>query len=84
MALNIKDSETDRLARELAKATGGTITDTVRRGIEERLARVRAAATLQSHKDDLTELIARGRQRATLDDRPSDEIIGYDDRGLTR
>lgn len=37
MALNIKDPKTDRLARELAAATGESITIAVRRAIEERL-----------------------------------------------
>jgi len=45
MALNIKDPETDRLARELAAATGESITVAARRAIEERLERVRARAT---------------------------------------
>ena len=41
MALNIKDPETDRLARELAQATGESITEATRVAIAERLARVR-------------------------------------------
>ena len=39
MALNIKDPDTDRLARELAAATGESITVATRQAIEERLAR---------------------------------------------
>ena len=42
MALNIEDPETDRLARELAQATGESITEAAKTAIEERLARVRA------------------------------------------
>ena len=38
MALNIKDSDTDRLARELAAVTGESITVATRQAIEERLA----------------------------------------------
>lgn len=30
----------------------------------------------------LDEIITRGRARATVDTRPEDEILGYDDRGL--
>jgi antitoxin VapB len=33
VALNIKDAETDRLARELAAETGESITEAVRRAI---------------------------------------------------
>ena len=34
MALSIKDPETDRLARALAKATGESLTDAIRRALE--------------------------------------------------
>ncbi|MDQ3382985.1 MAG: type II toxin-antitoxin system VapB family antitoxin, partial [Actinomycetota bacterium] len=42
MALNIKDPVTDRLARELARATGESITVSLRVAIEDRLRRIRA------------------------------------------
>ena len=40
MALSIKDPETDRLARALAEATDESITEAIRRALEERLTRV--------------------------------------------
>lgn len=61
MALNIKDTETDRLARELAAATGESITVAARRALEERLQRVRARAAVQPAQHQLDELVARGR-----------------------
>ena len=82
MALNIKDVETDRLARQLAAETGETITVAARRAIEERLARVRARKATAPEADELRALIARGRGRPILDDRPAEEILGYDDKGL--
>lgn len=82
MALNIKDAETDRLARELAAETGESITVAARRAIEERLARVRARARSAVASDDLHAIIARGRARALLDDRSAEAILGYDDDGL--
>lgn len=82
MALNIKDEETDRLARELAVATGESITVAARRAIEERLARVRARQNALPAADELRALILRGRARAVLDDRSPDQILGYDDHGL--
>ena len=83
MALNIKDPDTDRLAWELAAATGESITEAARRAIEERLDRVRARARVTS-LDSLGAIIARGRARPYLDDRSDDEILGYDDQGLPR
>ena len=81
MAINIKDPETDRLARELAELTGLPITTALREAIEEKLAatRARQAAT---KTPGLEAIIARGRSRRTLDDRPPEEILGYDERGL--
>lgn len=82
MALNIKDPETNRLARELAAATGESMTEATRRAIEERLLRVRARSTAVAADDVLHAIVARGRARATLDQRSAEEILGYDERGL--
>lgn len=41
MRLNIKNPETDRLARELAAATGESITAAVTAAVRERLQRIR-------------------------------------------
>ncbi|QOR71651.1 type II toxin-antitoxin system VapB family antitoxin [Ruania alkalisoli] len=80
MALNIKDPETDRLARELADRMGVSITAALKAALTDRLART-------TPKVDVvyTSLVAvgeRGRARAVLDDRPVDQIITYDDHGL--
>ncbi|MBV9100919.1 MAG: type II toxin-antitoxin system VapB family antitoxin [Candidatus Dormibacteraeota bacterium] len=40
MSLNIKNPETERLARELATATGETVTQAVTMAVRERLDRV--------------------------------------------
>ena len=82
MALNIKDPQTDRLARELAQATGESITVATRQAIEERLARVRARALVAPRNDEIRELIARGRTRQTLDNRDANAILGYDTNGF--
>ena len=79
MALNIKDPETDRVARELAASTGETITMALRRAIEERLDRVRLE---RQHKvPDLQGIIERGRARLTATN-SEDEILGYGPDGL--
>lgn len=82
MALNIKDPEADRLVRALADATGESITVAARRAFAERLDRVRAQVTAPDVQSDLEAIISRGRDRATLDARSADEIIGYDEHGL--
>lgn len=41
MALHINDSETDKLARELARETGESLTVAVNQAVKERLGRVK-------------------------------------------
>lgn len=84
MALNIKDADTDRLARELAAATGESITEAARIAIRERLDRVRARAAARNAAPSLSDIIARGRSLPVIDDRPAEEILGYDEDGLAR
>lgn len=81
MALNIKDQETDRLARELSAATGQTITVAVREAIKAQLAVVQQR-NRRAQRNVLTDVIERGRARAFIDHRSADEILGYDDDGL--
>lgn len=84
MALNIKDVEADRLARELAARTGETLTETVIQALRERLNR-HCAKTAQPHVSD--EIMAISRRAARLPrhtGRTPDDIIGYDEHGLPR
>jgi len=82
MALNIKHSEADRLARELARRQGRSITDVVINALEAELARERKRAP----SPDLVErLLAIGRHYSALPDRDkrsADEILGYDEHGI--
>ncbi|MDR0627094.1 MAG: type II toxin-antitoxin system VapB family antitoxin [Bifidobacteriaceae bacterium] len=82
MALNIKDPETDRLARELATEAGESITEATKTALIERLERLRAAEGADSLYARLMAISARGRARPVLDDRTPDEIIGYNDIGV--
>ncbi|GAB3170386.1 type II toxin-antitoxin system antitoxin VapB30 [Myceligenerans halotolerans] len=80
MVLNIKDPETDGLARELARETGESITTALRTAVRDRLAAVRAQQAAKP--SGLDEIIARGRARRNLDLRSAEEILGYDEHGL--
>ena len=82
MALSIKDRETERLARELAKRTGESLTLATRRALEERLRRVGGAARRASLLEDLAEIRRRWSALPVVDPRSADEIIGYDRNGL--
>ncbi len=84
MTLSIKDPEADRLAREVAKAMGGTITEAVLESLREK--RKQQERRRKSQKDDLVERVMEiGRRCAAspiLDDRSEDEILGYDEHGI--
>jgi antitoxin VapB len=84
MALNIKSPETDRLARELAALTGESITTAVTRALEERLAlerRARDAGKKELLRERLREIQAVFAEAPVLDDRPAEELLGYNERG---
>lgn len=82
MPLNIKHPEADRLARELAAATGETLTEAVLNALRERLERQRRSKRTLRAKDVLRETRERLSKYPVLDTRTPDEILGYDERGL--
>jgi antitoxin VapB len=83
MALNIKDPETDRLARELAARTGKSITEAVKTALRDSLKR-RPARTPVRLSDEIMEISRRAAKLPHRTDRTSEEIIGYDEHGIPR
>lgn len=84
MALNIKNDEAHRMARELAEARGTTLTEAVASALKAALE-----ATVETSEPDLLVAELREIQRfvADLPDRDTrdpDEILGYDASGLPR
>ncbi|TDR93375.1 type II toxin-antitoxin system VapB family antitoxin [Enterovirga rhinocerotis] len=67
MALSIKTDEADRLARELSRLTGETMTEAITRAMRERLERLRAAE--EARKDYVSRMEAFVRARAGRYDR---------------
>ena len=84
MALNIRNSETERLAAELARQTGETKTEAVTKAIKDRLARLRRERSKRRLADELEAIAAHCARLPVLDARSPDEILGYDDGGLPR
>jgi len=82
MPLSIKNPVTERLARQLARETGQPITLAIQQSLEESLKRLpdrRRGRTMSARIDDI---LRRVDALPTMDTRPLDEILGYDDRGL--
>ena len=82
MPLNIRNPEAERLAAELARRTGESKTDAVIVALRERLERVRRARRHRRLADELTDIAAHCASLPVRDGRSTDEILGYDDRGL--
>ncbi len=79
MALTIESVEADRLARELAAETGESLEDAVVNALRERLAQYQRDAHVDRVIKEMQDRVAKP---PVLDDRPADEILGYDDWGL--
>jgi antitoxin VapB len=82
MALNIKNAATYRLVRELAEATGESLTEAVTTAVRERLDRVRS---VDAEIEDILELVDRIRERVPADffDVDVDGLL-YDEHGLPK
>ena len=84
MSMNIKNPETHKLARELAEATGESVTEAVTTAVRERLERVRRPDREALRK----KLVAISKRSAAAMTEPYksrnwDEYL-YDERGLPK
>ena len=82
MALNIKNEEAHRLARELAEATGSSLTEAVTVALRQMLS-----SETQSQEPDLllqevAEIQCFVADLPDRDPRSAEEILGYDAAGL--
>lgn len=84
MALNIKNAEVERLAHELAAATGESLTAAVRMALRERLAALSVPPERAVLQEEITQIQAFVASLPDRDTRGPDEILGYDDHGLPR
>ena len=83
MALNIKNPKAHKLAEELAAVTGESLTTSVVKALEERLARVRQTRRKKSLAEELNEIGRRLSKCPVYDDRTLEEML-YDEQGLPK
>lgn len=83
MSLNIKNEDTHRRAKELARLTRETMTEAVDRAIAERLARVRKTRNREALARKLLDIGHRCSRLPLLDRRSPEEML-YDDHGLPK
>jgi antitoxin VapB len=82
MVLSIKDPETDRLARWLARLTGESLTDCVRAALRDLLEHEQRRRGKQIDRAKIAEIVTGTATLPVGDDRSPDELIGYDELGL--
>ena len=80
MAINIKNAEADRLARELSEITGETITEAVIKSLAERLEREKSKQTTSVPlQEELLSIAKRYQALPIVDNRTEEGILGYSD-----
>jgi antitoxin VapB len=84
MPLSIKNDATERLARQVASETGESITEAIQKALEERWARLKAKRRSRVLAGQIEDMLRRVDALPTLDSRPVDEILGYDEHGMPR
>jgi antitoxin VapB len=84
MALSIKNPDTEQLARQVAEATGETITEAIQKSLEERMERIHRQRRQRHVEARLEDIIKRLRALPVLDRRSAEEIVGYDEHGIPR
>ena len=84
MALSIKNDETERLVREVARATGESLTVAIQNALKERLLRLKRNRSGHIRTAKLNDILRRVDGLPTLDTRPEGEILGYDEQGVPR
>jgi antitoxin VapB len=84
MPLSIKNTTTERLARQVADETGESITEAIQRSLEERWERLKTRRRGRVLTRQIEDLLRRVDALPTLDPRPPDEILGYDEHGMPR
>jgi antitoxin VapB len=85
VALSLQDAETDRLAREVVKLTGESLSEAARTALAERLEREpRKRGRAKSLAERLDEIALHCASLPDYDVRTPDEIIGYDEYGVPR
>lgn len=82
MPLNIKDADTHALAKRLASITGESLTQAVKRAVQERLEQVEKPRRASRLADELDHIALHCASLPRRDGRSAEQIIGYDERGL--
>lgn len=84
MPISIKNPETEKLAREISRETGESLTDAITNSLRDRLQRLRGRRHAENLVQEVDDILRRVDALPTLDSRSADEILGYDVQGVPR
>jgi antitoxin VapB len=86
MSILVKNVETEKKIRKLARRTGETITAAIDRAVDDRLAKLGPEHRKKGRVDrgKLAELLAYFDSLPVDDPRSPEEIIGYDEFGVPK
>ncbi len=82
MALSIRNSQAEQLAREVAAISGENLTQTIIHALEERLERLRGRRTVADTTQEIMAVSQRCSSLPDLDRRSPEEILGYNQSGI--
>jgi antitoxin VapB len=81
MALSIRNKDAERLAREVARETGETITQAILRSLQERLQRLKVRRTAEDLAAEILRIGSRCASLSDIDTRTAEKILGFDTSG---
>jgi antitoxin VapB len=82
MALSIRNPRAEKLAREVAAASGESLTQAIIHALEERLQRLRGRRKVLDPVEEIMKISKRCSQLPDRDMRAAEEILGYDRDGV--
>ncbi len=82
VALNIRNPETEELARIVSELTGESKTHAVKVALRERLNQIQRRQFSEFRIQELLDIADHCSSLPTLDNRSENEILGYDVTGL--
>jgi antitoxin VapB len=84
MPLSIKNEATERLARQVARETGESLTEAIQMSLQERWERLKRRRKSHVLTGQIEDLLRRVDALPSLDSRPENEILGYGEDGVPR
>ena len=82
MALSIKNSQAEKLAREVAAISGESLTQAITHALEERLERLSGRRSATDIRQEIMAVSQRCSSLSDIDKRSPDEILGYNQSGI--